>query len=186
MSKFVSICLYFTSFFPLWISILFIDIKSLSENTNNLWTERISICIILLISLISLLVLRFTFSEKSKEGSTRVMVKNVKTEKTITSEYILSYIVPLFAFDFTKWDQVVLFLFLFLTLGFLCIRHSHFNVNILLEILNYKLFTCEVEDEDKNIMQRKIISNRALNIHKGEHIFLKSLNNEIKLDIKNN
>ena len=61
-----------------------------------------------------------------------------------------------------------------------------FNVNILLEILNYKLFTCEVEDEDKNIMQRKIISNRALNICKGECIFLKSLNNEIKLDIKNN
>lgn len=185
MSKFVSICLYFTSFFPLWISILFIDVKSLSENTNNLWTERISICIILLVSLISLLVLQFTFSEKSKEGSTRVMVKNVKTEKTITSEYILSYIVPLFAFDFTKWDQVVLFLFLFLTLGFLCIRHSYFNVNILLEILNYKLFTCEVEDADKNIMQRKIISNRALNTYKGEYIFLKSLNNEIKLDIKN-
>lgn len=90
MSKFVSICLYFTSFFPLWISILFIDIKSLSENTNNLWTERISICIILLISFISLLVLQLTFSEKSKEGSTRVVVKNVKTEKTITSEYILS------------------------------------------------------------------------------------------------
>ena len=114
------------------------------------------------------------------------MVKNVKTEKTITSEYILSYIVPLFAFDFTKWDQIVLFLFIFLTLGFLCIRHSSFSVNILLEILNYRLFTCEVEDEDKNIMQRKIISRRALNIYKEEYIYLKSLNNEIKLDIKNN
>lgn len=38
MSKLVLSCFYFTSFFPLWISILFIDIKSYFENTENLWT----------------------------------------------------------------------------------------------------------------------------------------------------
>ena len=95
------------------------------------------------------------------------------------------FILPLFAFDFTKWDQVVLFLVFFVTLGFLCIRHNHFSVNILLEILNYKMYTCELEDEDKNVVQRKIISHRTLNTHKGEYIYLKSLNNEIKLDIEN-
>lgn len=133
MSKLVLSCFYFTSFFPLWISILFIDIKSYFENTENLWTERISISVILLANLISL----------------------------------------------------VLFLVFFVTLGFLCIRHNHFSVNILLEILNYKMFTCELEDEDKNVVQRKIISHRTLNTHKGEYIYLKSLNNEIKLDIEN-
>lgn len=60
-----------------------------------------------------------------------------------------------------------------------------FSVNIWLEILNYKMFTCELEDEDKNVIQRKIISHRTLNTHKGEYIYLKSLNNEIKLDIEN-
>lgn len=45
MSKLVASCLYFTSFLPLWVSILFIDIKSHLENTENLWTERISIAI---------------------------------------------------------------------------------------------------------------------------------------------
>ena len=99
-------------------------------------------------------------------------------------ELVLSYILPLSAFDFTEWDQVVLFLIFFVTLGFLCIRHNHFSFNIWLEILNYKVFTCELEDEDKNVVQRKIISHRTLNTHKGEYIFLKSLNNEIKLDIE--
>ena len=37
----------------------------------------------------------------------------------------------------------------------------------------------------KNVVQRKIISHRTLNTHKGEYIYLKSLNNEIKLDIEN-
>ena len=184
MSKLVSSCLYFTSFLPLWISILFIDIKSHFENTENLWTERISVSIILLASLISLVVLLFAFTTNSKEGSTKIMIKDAADDKTITSEYLLSYILPLFAFDFTKWDQVVLFLIFFVTLGFLCIRHNHFSVNIWLEILNYKMFTCKLEDEDKNIIQRKIISHRTLSTHKGEYIYLKSLNNEIKLDIE--
>lgn len=185
MSKLVLSCLYFTSFFPLWISILFIDIKSNFENTENLWTERISISLISLASIISLVVLLFTFATNSKEGSTKLMVKDAADDKTITSEYLLSYILPLFAFDFAKWDQVVLFLVFFVTLFFLCIRHNHFTVNILLEILNYKMFTCELEDEDKNVVQRKIISHRTPNTHKGEYIYLKSLNNEIKLDIEN-
>lgn len=184
MSKLVSSCLYFTSFLPLWISILFIDIKSHFENTKNLWTERISVSIILLVSLISLVVLLFAFATNSKEGSTKIIIKDAVDDKTITSEYLLSYILPLFAFDFTKWDQVVLFLIFFVTLGFLCIRHNHFSVNIWLEILNYKMYTCELEDEDKNVVQRKIISHRTLSTHKGEYIYLKSLNNEIKLDIE--
>lgn len=184
MSKLVSSCLYFTSFLPLWISILFIDIKSHFENTENLWTERISVFIILLVSLISLVVLLFAFATNSKEGSTKIIIKDAVDDKTITSEYLLSYILPLFAFDFTKWDQVVLFLIFFVTLGFLCIRHNHFSVNIWLEILNYKMYTCELEDEDKNVVQRKIISHRILSTHKGEYIYLKSLNNEIKLDIE--
>ena len=115
----------------------------------------------------------------------KVMIKDAVDDKTITSEYLLSYILPLFAFYFTKWDQLVLFLVFFVTLGFLCIHHNHFSVNIWLEILNYKMFTCELEDEDKNVVQRKIISHRTLNTHKGEYIYLKSLNNEIKLDIEN-
>lgn len=103
MSKLVSSCLFFTSFFPLWISILFIDIKSRFENTENLWTEKISIPLILLSSLISLVVLLFVFANNSKEGSTKLMVKDAADDKTISSEYLLSYILPLFAFDFTKW-----------------------------------------------------------------------------------
>lgn len=185
MSKFVSSCLYFTSFLPLWISILFIDIKSCLENRECLWVESLSISIILFVNFISLLVVYFVLCRNSKEGSTRYVINNAIEDKTITSEYLLSYILPLFAFDFTKWDQVVLFLVFFLTLGFLCIRHNHFSVNIWLEILNFKIFICELEGEDQFLIQKKVISHRTLNAQKGEFIYLKSLNNEIKLEVGN-
>lgn len=76
-----------------------------------------------------------------------------------------------------KWQKTIETCFLFF-----CYIVS--LVNIWLEILNYKMYTCELEDEDKNVVQRKIISHRTLSTHKGEYIYLKSLNNEIKLDIE--
>lgn len=184
MSKIVSGLFYFTSFIPLWISVLFIDFKSCIENTEHLWTEKISIGIILSVSTISLCVLVYNMRKKTKEGSVKAMIKDVTEEKTITSEYLLSYILPLFVFDFTKWDQVILFLVFFVILGFLCIRHNHFSVNILLEFLNYKMFTCDLENEDEIIISKKIISHRTLSVHKGEYIYFKSLNNEIKVDLE--
>ena len=48
MSKIFSMCLYFISFAPLWLSVIFIDVKSIIENDQNLATEIISISMILI------------------------------------------------------------------------------------------------------------------------------------------
>ncbi|MBF0936603.1 hypothetical protein [Abiotrophia sp.] len=184
MSKLVLSSLYFTSFMPLWVSVIFIDIKSCIENTANLWTERISLALIFLAIFISMITLFFAFRSQTKEGCVELQIKAASEDKTVTAEYLLAYILPLSAFDFTKWDQVVLFLVFFLTLGFLCIRHNHFTVNIYLEIRKYKTYTCEMENEDSKIVQCKVISKQMLNAKKGESIYLKSLNNEIKLNIE--
>lgn len=183
MSKIFSLSLYHTSFAPLWISILFIDIKSCIENTSNLWTEYICIGCILVSFLIALIVLLLALCTGGKEGTTSQMLVSATEEKTIAAEYLLSYILPLFAFDFTQWSQVVLFLIFYLTLGFLCVRHNYFSINIILEITNFRFFICKVENEDGQIMEQRIISHRRLNGCVGETLYLKSINNEYKLDI---
>lgn len=183
MSKFILYFFYFTSFLPLWVSILFIDLKSCIEQSENLWAEKISICLILFMSVLSMTCLHCFLKGNSKEGSSKVRLNEAIEDKKITSEYLLSYILPLFSFDFTKWDQIILFLIFFLTLSFLCIRHNYFNTNILMEILGYKIYICIVEDENGTLAQRKIITKRSLSIYKGDYVYLKSLNNEIKLDI---
>ena len=53
-------------------------------------------------------------------------IVDAKENKSIITDYMLSYILPLFVFDFTQWDGVVMFLIFFITLGFLCIKHNNF------------------------------------------------------------
>lgn len=184
VSKIFLLSLYHTSFAPLWLSILFIDIKSCTERSSNLWTERISIGCILISCLIALIVLMVTLCSNGKEGTTRYRVISATEEKAITAEYLLSYILPLFAFDFTQWSQVVLFLIFYLTLGFLCIRHNYFSINIILEITNFRFYSCKIENEDRVVLEQRILSHRQLNGCIGEMVYLKSINNEYKLDIQ--
>lgn len=183
MSKLFFFSLYFTSFTPLWLSVLFIDIKSCIENSQSTVIEFYSIIVILIIWLISILIIKMVLFSKYEEGTTRFILNSVKEEKSIASEYLLSYILPLFAFDFTKWDSVILFLIFFVTLAFLCIRHNYFSVNIVLEILKYQVYTCKIENDDQISVTTSIISRKSLMAKKGEEIRLKALNNEYKLDV---
>ena len=184
MSKIFSMCLYFASFLPLWISVLFIDIKNLIEGTQNYWTEIISISCIWMGMLFALVVIMVELKIRGKEGSTAYHLINAKEEKTVTAEFLLSYILPLFAFDFTLWDQVVLFLVFFLVLGFICVKHNYFSMNIVLEICNYHFYNCKLNNSDGVELERVIISRRRLNALVGEIVYLKHLNNEYQIDIE--
>lgn len=183
MSKLFFFSLYFTSFTPLWLSVLFIDIKNCIENSQSTVIEFYSIIVILIIWLISILIIKMVLFSKYEEGTSRFILNSVKEEKSIASEYLLSYILPLFAFDFTKWDSVILFLIFFVTLAFLCIRHNYFSVNIVLEVLKYQVYSCEIENDDQISLTTSIISRKNLMAKKGEEIRLKALNNEYKLDV---
>ena len=101
-----------------------------------------------------------------------------KEEKTITAEYLLSYILPLFAFDFTVWDEVILFLVFFSVFAFLSIRHNHFSVNILLELMHYRFYSCKLENEDGISISKIVICQDILSARIGGIISARSINNE--------
>lgn len=183
MSKLFVFSLYFTSFMPLWISILFIDIKSCVENSTNVKTEIISIGLILILLLVTSIILLINLSSNEKNGVIEYELKNAIEEKTLTSEYLLSYILPLFAFDFTRWDNVILFLVFFVTLGFLCIKHNYFSINIILEIAGFSFYKCELSNNDGIDINTIVISYKNLNAFVGDSVYLRSINNQYKLNI---
>lgn len=183
MSLISSICMFFLSFAPLWSSILFMDIKSIVESSTSVTTEWISIIVIGTLSIISILVLLTSLKTKKRAGIQKFRITEAEEEKTITAEYLLSYILPLFAFDFRKWDHVILFLIYFLTLGYLCIRHNHLSVNIVLELLGYRFYKCRLVNEDEIIVSKSIISKEKLINHKTQIMSIKPLNNEYSLDL---
>lgn len=178
MSIVTGLSMFFLSFFPLWISVLFLDIKSMCEGNPNIHTEGISVLAIMIISIISLIILRLEFSPKNVQGSQEYTIITAKEEKTITAEFLLSYILPLFAFDFTVWSEVVLFLVFFFVFAFLSIRHSHFSVNILLELMNYRFYSCELKNEDSIFIRKTVICQEILSARIGEKIWVRPINNE--------
>lgn len=178
-----SFSMFILSFAPLWISILFIDTKSIIEKQTNIVTEISSIITIIIISTISLVILIFSL-KKSEQGNQEYTIESVAEEKSITAEFLLSYILPLFAFNFTLWHQVVLFLIFYSILTFLCIRHNYFSVNIVLELFGYRFFRCNLQNEDGQAISKVIISKEMLLNRKNERILLHPINNDYSVDFQ--
>ena len=88
MSKAVSYSLFFLSFIPLWITVVFIDGKSLFEDNGNKYTELISIILILINAFICLIVLLVKINKK--ENTYLYIIEKATEEKMITAEYLLS------------------------------------------------------------------------------------------------
>lgn len=178
-----SFSLFYLSFLPLWVSIVFVNVKSIWQQNENLMTEYISVPCIVILFFLSLGIVFGKFRELKKEDGDNHTLLKVREEKSITAEYLLAYILPLSAFDFTKWNEMILFLLLIIPLVCLNIRHHCFSVNIVLEIVKYRFYECELENEDGVIVSKIVISNRMLRLCKGGNIKLKSINNEYKLDV---
>lgn len=162
---------------------MFIDIKALMEGGNNLITEWICIIFIPLLFAICTVCLGRILRTENPTNTENYRLICAKECKTITSEFLLSYVLPLFAFDFTKWYEIVEFLIFFLTLGFLCVKHRCLNINITIEIMGYKTYDCVVTNSDGISLKRYVISKNALNITKGFHFEAAKLNNEFLLDL---
>lgn len=182
MSIFFSASLYFLSFIPLWVSIIFMDAKSILEGSSDIITEVISIISILL-GLATATIIVFTKFGGKKKGQPYTLLE-AKKIKTITTEFLLSYILPLFAFDFTCWDGVVLFLIFFFILGYLCVKHKYFSSNLLFEIMDYKFYACTVKNRDGREVETQIISRKELKVQINQEIFLRSINNDYKLHVE--
>ena len=183
MFKLFSISLYFVSFLPLWISVIFIDVLSITEGQGDKGTEYVSIYCILIAMISSSIVIYHEIYKHGKEGSTLLTIKTAREEKSITAEFLLSYILPLFAFDFTLWSQVVLFLVFFVTLGYLCVRHNYYSINIILEIAGYRFYQCSLLNRDNVKTEQLIMSKQRLNELIGTDIYVVALNNEYRLDV---
>lgn len=181
-----SLGLYIVSFAPLWLAILFTDIVSLVETDTNHWTEWISIVSILIAFIIGSIItyLGFRMAEHNTSCRKEFVLVNAVEEKTITSDMILTYVLPLIAFDFTKWDQMALFILFFGILAFLCVRHNYYFVNVMLELVaGYRVYKCVLKDSNGE-KEQMVISRRKMNNFRNDEVCITTLNNEYGFEVK--
>ena len=153
--------MFVTSFIPLWLSIVVLDVwnivslilekwddnSKMLENLQNILcsscVQVISIIVIaiLLISSIvginSFLKMKLAFKNNHPKGT----VKKATKANKLSSEFLLAYILPMIAFDFSDPQKLVLFLIYFLVLAYLCIRNNNIYTNILLEFKGYRIYS---------------------------------------------
>ena len=156
--------MFITSFIPLWLSIIVADVWNVVESgvenwsaNNGILSNLIEVCklnwvsiivsilvfVLMIISIISINVFL-----KDKCGNTqapRIKIKKAIRANKLSSEFLLAYILPMIAFDFTDIRSVILFIIYFAMLAFLCIRNSNVYTNIWLEFKGYRMFMCDLE-----------------------------------------
>jgi hypothetical protein len=64
------------------------------------------------------------------------------------------------------------------------VRHNYISVNIILEIMKYKIYECELKNNDSMSVEKLVISRDLLNLRKGYTIKFRLLNNDILLAIE--
>lgn len=192
--------MFITSFIPLWISIILIliidHIASLSIffeyyfnehiinfellTSNTIWAIQL-IFGILFFNIASIFIILFGISFIKKHTNFQYFyeIKEVSKEQTITSEYLLSYILPLFAFDFSTIKGLLCFMVYFIILGFLCIKNNNVYANLFFELQKYSFYNCQV-DTGKQIL---IISKKDLCSKIGHKITVGELNQSIYIEV---
>lgn len=188
MGKYFKIAMFVTSFIPLWISIIFVNILSIIKGDPNLYTEIIGLIIIAVVLAFSILIINGSMKNINDIDYKPYRILEATQEKGVTAEYLLSYILPLFAFDFTRWDSVVQFLIYFFTLAFLCIRNNNVYANFIFECMKYKFYSCELQwipEPCASPIQAMVISKSNLCSNKGNTIEIARLNKpfHIKRDL---
>lgn len=120
--------------------------------------------------------------KSTKTGAVKYELEEASEEKLVTAEFLATFIIPLFAFDFTTWEGMALFGFFFLIFGWLCVHHNYFCTNIMLDVFKYRIYECRLVDGQEIEIERKIISKRNLKLCQGTYIFSKGLNNDYGYD----
>ena len=200
--------MFITSFIPLWMSILIVDIWKIVCVTKLKWTSGtfiwknvkkcamanliplISIIIVLLVVIISIIGIN-SFIKKMNKSNNCSKGKILKARKAnkLSSEFLLAYILPMIAFDFCKLQSLVLFLVYFVVLAFLCIRNDNIYTNIMLEFRGYKIYTCDIEclianDKTHVYYDSLIISQKDLTLEESNDIIYWDFNNYIYITKK--
>lgn len=198
--------MFITSFIPLWLAIIVADtwsaiesgieswlfkdsvIKNIVKMFKMNWVSVIVVLTILVLMLISILSINQFLKDKcSNNESPQIKIKRATRANKLSSEFLLAYILPMIAFDFTEIKSVVLFAIYFAMLAFLCIRNSNVYTNIWLEFKGYKMFLCDLE---ANRMGRKhtytdclVISKHNLTVEVDNNMKYWDFDNYIYIDL---
>ena len=186
------ISMYYLSCLPLWVSVFFIDVVSLKRGAEHGWTEIISVAVLPLVTVMCIVYIFLWIKRGKKTAKEEYIIHKAKEERFAAVEFMMSYVFPLFAFEFTQWDGVVLFLIFFGCFGILVHKHRIYCTNLPMEMIGYRTFECELipeiyaaedpENLDKHVIKKQVVSQHALGGSPGFIIKTKIINADYQFE----
>ena len=179
--RLLPLCLWFLNLLPLWIVVVFRDVRSILTHSSNVGSEWCGIIGCAAGVLFSFVVVCWCLAEK-KNGKCCVL-KSAFELKALTVEALLMYVFPMVAFDFCRWAGLLEFLVFFVVVSLLCMQQRIITGNVVLALLGFRFYRCEFENSQELI----VITRDNLAGDDGREISYVSLsNNDVVLARKKN
>ena len=137
--------LSFLNFLPLWVVVLFIDIRSIMKG-GCVCTEYLSVGAIILGVVLSVIGVALGLRQNKNSSMLEYQLENFEERRTVSAEMLLTYVLPLLAFDFKLWDGALQFLVFFSVVFWLSCRHRAAFEGVFLELINYRCYRCKLRE----------------------------------------
>lgn len=173
------ILLFLSSYTPLFLILLLKVTSQLVDNYQE--SEQIVIKSFLLANWVSILVLIILFliiifpniilglilkDTKRTNNPKQVKVKSVNKMNHIYMEYLISYIIPFLAFDFSDFFDMSALMLLIVTIGIIYINSDLLYININFNIRGYNLFNIiDVDNKEYMLLSKKRHINKNTLLH---------------------
>ena len=163
------ILLFLSSYTPLFLILLLKVTSQLVDNYQEAeqiviknflianWVSILVLSILFLIIVFPNIILGLILKETKKTNNPKhVKVKSVNKMNHIYMEYLISYIIPFLAFDFSDFFDMTALMLLITTIGIIYINSDLLYININFNIRGYNLYNIiDVEDKDYMLLSKK-------------------------------
>ena len=136
--------LSFLNFLPLWVVVLFIDIRSIMKG-GCVGTEYLSVGAIILGVVLSVIGVAVGLRQNKNSSMVEYQLENFEERRTVSAEMLLTYVLPLLVFDFKLWEGALQFLVFFSVVFWLSCRHRAAFEGVFLELINYRCYKCRLK-----------------------------------------
>lgn len=177
-------CLWFLNFLPLWIAIAVGAVFRCVRGEELSGAARWGLVGVAVGTVFSLSIVWISFRSFRREETIPVSVSTATEEKTASANVLLTYVLPLWAFDFADWIGWAQFALFFGVVVWLACRHLILEGCLFMELLGYRVFKCKLREMlggEEKAWEYWVFSKESLEAVNGCERRMVELNNQARL-----
>lgn len=138
---------------------VFHNIKLLTPNNIVIFLGVIQV-----ISILYVVIYYKYFINRRNNNYIKIRISNVKQEKSNTSNYLLSNVLPIISLDFKDMAGITFVVLIIIFLAFMYVKNNLYYINPLYDIIGIKVYSCNIKLLNDNDQEVKEINKTLISI----------------------